>query len=78
MDEKTIITYQSESTSNQIEVRIEDETVWLNRNQIAILFDRDIKTIGKHINNALKEELSTISVVANFATTAKDGKVGKV
>jgi hypothetical protein len=78
MDEKTIITYQSESTTNQIEVRIEDETVWLNRNQIAILFDRDIKTIGKHINNALKEELSTISVVANFATTAKDGKVYQV
>ena len=75
MDEKTIITYQSESTSNQIEVRIEDETVWLNRNQMAILFDRDIKTIGKHINNALKEELSTISVVANFATTEKDGKI---
>lgn len=78
MDEKTIITYQSESTSNQIEVRIEDETVWLNRNQMAILFDRDIKTIGKHINNALKEELSTISVVANFATTAKDGKIYQV
>ena len=78
MDEKTIITYQSESTSNQIEVRIEDETVWLNRNQMAILFDRDIKTIGKHINNAHKEELSTISVVANFATTAKDGKVYQV
>ena len=78
MDEKTIITYQSESTSNQIEVRIEDETVWLNRNQIAILFDRDIKTIGKHINNALKEELSCVSVVAHFATTAKDGKVYKM
>ena len=78
MDEKTIITYQSESTSNQIEVRIEDENVWLNRNQMAILFDRDIKTIGKHINNALKEELSTISVVANFATTANDGKVYQV
>jgi hypothetical protein len=78
MDEKTIITYQSASTSNQIEVRIEDETVWLNRNQIAILFDRDIKTIGKHINNAIKEELSGVSVVANFATTAKDGKVYQV
>ena len=45
---------------------------------MAILFDRDIKTIGKHINNALKEELSTISVVANFATTANDGKVYQV
>lgn len=42
------------------------------------MFDRDIKTIGKHINNALKEELSTISVVANFATTAKDGKIYQV
>ena len=78
MDENKIITYQSDTISNQIDVIIEDEMVWLNRNQISILFDRDIKTIGKHINNALKEELSTISVVANFATTAKDGKVYQV
>ena len=49
--------------------------MWLNRQQLADLFDRDIKTIGKHINNALKEELKDDnSVVANFATTAKDGK----
>ena len=40
----------------------------------ALLFDRDVKTIGKHINNALKEELEGLSVVANFATTASDGK----
>ena len=40
-----------------LDVRVENETVWLNRNQIALLFDRDVKTIGKHINNALKEEL---------------------
>ena len=59
----------------QIEVRLEDETVWLNRNQIALLFDRDIKTIGKHIANVLKEELRSFSVVAKFATTAADGKV---
>jgi hypothetical protein len=78
MDENKIITYQSDTISNQIDVIIEDEMVWLNRNQIAILFDRDIKTIGKHINNALKEELSDVSVVANFATTAKDGKVYQV
>jgi hypothetical protein len=37
-------------------------------------FGRDVKTIGKHINNALKEELHALSVVANFATTAADGK----
>jgi hypothetical protein len=78
MDENKIITYQSDTISNQIDVIIEDEMLWLNRNQIAILFDRDIKTIGKHINNALKEELSDVSVVANFATTAKDGKIYQV
>ena len=52
-----------------------NETVWLNRNQLSELFERDIKTIGKHINNALKEELSgQNTVVAKFATTASDGK----
>ena len=50
----------------------------MNRNQIAALFDRDVKTIGKHINNALKEELQGISVVAKFATTASDGKIYQV
>lgn len=62
----------------QIEVRIEDETVWLNRHQISILFERDVKTIGKHIANVLREELQSVQVVANFATTAADGKVYKV
>lgn len=36
---------------------MKDESIWLNREQLSILFDRDVKTIGKHINNALKEEL---------------------
>ncbi|MDR1342728.1 MAG: virulence RhuM family protein [Prevotellaceae bacterium] len=58
----------------QLEVRIENETVWLNRQQMALLFGRDVKTIGKHIINALKEELQALSVVAKFATTAADGK----
>ncbi|MDP4701272.1 MAG: virulence RhuM family protein [Saprospiraceae bacterium] len=39
------------------------------------MFERDVKTIGKHISNILKEELASISVVANFATTASDGKI---
>ena len=52
--------------------------LWLNRNQLALLFDRDVKTIGKHINNALKEELGGLSVIANFATTASDGKTYQV
>lgn len=54
------------------------QSVWLNRNQIAKLFGRDIKTIGKHINNTLNEELDGISVVANFATTAADDKTYQV
>ena len=64
--------------SNHIEVRVEGETVWLNRLQLADLFDRDVKTIGKHISNALKEELEGIAVVAKFATTASDGKTYQV
>ena len=72
-----IIMYQPDSEV-KLEVRLEDETVWLNRQQMSVLFDRDVKTIGKHVQNALKEELSGISVVANFATTAADGKIYKV
>ena len=49
-----------EESNVKLEVNLQDETVWLNRNQIAELFDRDVKTIGKHINNALKEELERI------------------
>ena len=68
-----IILYQPDN-SIRLEVRMEEDTVWLNRQQLAILFDRDIKTIGKHVNNALKEELRDYPVVAKFATTASDGK----
>lgn len=57
---------------------MEDDTVWLNRQQLAELFGRDVKTIGKHVNNALKEELKDISVIAKFATTARDGKTYQV
>ena len=68
-----IVVYQPDEIT-RLEVMVENETVWLNRHQLALLFDRDIKTIGKHINNALNEELSGLGVVANFATTASDGK----
>ena len=77
LDQNQIILY-SPNESISLEVRLENETVWLNRQQIAQLFGRDIKTIGKHINNALREELSNCSVVANFATTATDGKTYNV
>ena len=67
-----IIIYQLDSTV-KLEVRLENETVWLNRQQIATLFDRDVKTIGKHIANALKEELDGVPTVANFATVQIEG-----
>lgn len=72
-----IILYQP-NNEVKLEVRLENETVLLNRGQLAELFARDVKTIGKHVNNALKEELAGISVVAKFATTATDGKVYQV
>lgn len=69
-----IVLYQSEDGMTQLDVKLEGETVWLNRQQMAELFGRDVKTIGKHINNALKEELNDgISSVAKFATVQKEG-----
>jgi len=74
-----IVLYRSAETADfQIEVRVENDTVWLNRHQLALLFERDIKTIGKHINNAINEELHGLPAVANFATTASDGKTYQV
>lgn len=58
-----------------LEVRVDGGNVWLNRLQLSELFGRDVKTIGKHINNALREELCGLPVVAKFATTAADGKI---
>ena len=79
MDEKKNEIILFENQGVKLEVNVKDETVWLNREQLAQLFDRDVKTIGKHINNALKEELfDDNSVVAKFATTAKDGKTYQV
>ena len=56
-----------ENQDVKLEVNMKDETVWLNANQMSELFGRDSKTIRKHIDNALKEELDN-STVANFAT----------
>lgn len=72
-----IILYQPDETV-RLEVRLEDDTVWLNRLQLAELFGRDVKTIGKHVNNALREELKGFPVIAKFATTASDGKTYQV
>ena len=69
-----IILYQPDETI-KLEVRLENETVWLNAVQMADLFGRDEKTVRKHINNALKEELEGSMVVANFATTTPHGAI---
>lgn len=79
VNKSEIIIYQTESDETRIQTRLHNETVWLNRHQMADLFDRDIKTIGKHINNTFNEgELDKNSVVAKFATTAEDGKTYQV
>lgn len=70
-----IIRFVNGDLQLDVTVSPDNETVWLNRNQIAQLFGRDIKTIGKHINNALKEELSNEVVVAKFATTSQHGAI---
>ena len=72
MEKGEVILYQPNETI-KLEVRLEEESVWLTRQQLALLFDRDVKTIGKHVNNALNEELKGFPVVAKFATTASDG-----
>lgn len=70
--------FQSEDGKVSLEVRTDGETVWLSRAQLAELFARDVKTIGKHIASARREELSGLPVVAKFATTATDGKTYRV
>jgi phosphoribosylaminoimidazolesuccinocarboxamide synthase len=67
-----IIIYQTPDGQTDINVQMKDETIWLDRHQMAILFDRDVKTIGKHIANALREELDG-GGVAKFATPVPKG-----
>lgn len=75
MDKNKIILYETKDKAVTLNVNIDGDTVWLNRNQLSELFDRDVKTIGKHINNALKEELSDDnSTVAKFATVQLEGE----
>lgn len=64
-----------ENQEVKLEVNLKDETVWLNTEQMAQLFGRDYKTIRKHINNALKEELKNEVVVAKFENTTEHGAI---
>jgi len=71
-----IILYRPNELTEHIEVRFDGDTVWLNRQQLSELFGRDVKTIGKHINNVFSEgELEKDVVVANFATTTEHGAI---
>ena len=70
----SIVLYTTEDGNTQLEVKLEKDTVWLSREQIAQLYGRDYKTIAKHINNALREELEGEPVVAKFATPKKYGR----
>lgn len=66
--------FQAKDNQVEVSVMLDNETVWLNRNQLATLFDRDIKTIGKHITNVFKEgELSKKATVAKYATVQNEG-----
>ncbi|MGP5057638.1 virulence RhuM family protein [Psychrobacter celer] len=71
--------YQSSDGQPSIRVQFENDSVWLNRQQLSDLFGRDVKTLGKHINNVFKEgELDKKAVVSKFATTATDGRTYQV
>ena len=73
--EKSVVIYRSNDGEVQLEVILYNETLWLDVHQMSQLFDRDEKTVRKHINKALIEELRDEVVVANFATTTKHGAI---
>lgn len=75
MDKGQFLLYQTPDGDSQIEVKLQNNTVWLSLDQMAELFQRNKSTISRHIKNVLEDgELETDSVIANFATTATDGK----
>ena len=73
--ENEVIVFKNGELELEVSLNEDRDTVWLNRHQMAKLFDRDIKTINKHINKALEEELSDEVVVAKFATTTQHGAI---
>jgi hypothetical protein len=79
MEKSNIKIFQSKEGKTEISVKVKDETVWLNLNQLVNLFGRDKSVISIHINNVFKEsELQKDSVVAKNATTANDDKICSV
>jgi hypothetical protein len=75
MNSSEFVIYQTDDGQTKVDVRLDEDTVWLSLEQMAELFDRDKSTISRHIKNIFDEgELVRDAVVANFATTAADGK----
>lgn len=76
VEKQEIVKFENGGLQLEVPISVEEDTVWLNWNQISELFDRDIKTIGKHINNIFKEdELDSVTVIEKFATNALDVKI---
>ncbi len=75
MEEKKNEIILFENQGVKLEVNLKDETVWLNLEQMAELFNRDKSVISRHIKNALQEELKNEEVIAKFATTTKHGAI---
>ena len=75
VEENQIIIYKDENNAVQLDVKLKDGMIWVTRQQLATLFARDYKTISKHINNALREELADEVVVAKFANTTQHGAI---
>ena len=76
MKQDQIVIYQTEDEQTQIDVRLENETVWLTQAQMAELFQKDRTVITRHINNVFKEgELEKEEVCANFAHTTRHGAI---
>ena len=69
-----IIIYQDKSGKTEIDVKVEKDTVWLTQKQIAIVFDKDVKTVNEHIRNIFNEkELEKIPTIRNFQIVQKEG-----
>ena len=75
LPQSEIILYQTEDGGTRLQVRLQDETVWLTQKLLAELFEKDVRTINEHIQNIFEEgELVVDSVIRKFRITAADGK----
>ena len=75
MKKYNLVVFNAEDLELEVKVDEDNETVWLNLNEIAMLFDRDKSVISRHIKNILTEELEKEEVIAKFATTTKHGAI---